>query len=297
MRPWLSRSLIAIPLTLVVVGLSVPALSGDGTRTAPVLAPAPAGTGTSWVAPAIPSVRSQGSTSTPLPGQPGAGPSTSPAPADPAVTSQLVTGTGIPVSTLVVNTPGRPRAASCQPWWPRHRISGGQHLRWPYLGAGTDRNRGLRPGAATAAPDGSTGWLEAGAVRSARTPWAVAVSLSSRSLTVYRSGQALGTWPVGVGAVGTPTPVDRTFISGDIAPVGIDSGLAPVIRPLGLHTSIPAVADEFPGGVIAIHGWRSENTDAAIFGRAISHGCIRVPASGLAVIGQIPTGSPVVVEG
>jgi len=135
------------------------------------------------------------------------------------------------------HTPGRPRAASCQPWWPRHRISGGQHLRWPYLGAGADRNRGLRPGAATAAPDGSTGWLEAGAVRSARTPWAVAVSLSSRSLTVYRSGQALGTWPVGVGAVGTPTPVGRTFISGDIAPVGIDSGLAPVYLDSGARWS------------------------------------------------------------
>lgn len=144
-------------------------------------------------------------------------------------------------------------------------------------------------------PNGSTAWLEASAVRAASTPWAVAVSLSSRSLTVYDSGRSVGSWAVAVGAPGTPTPVGKTFLAGDIAPVGSDAGLAPVIRPLGLHTDIPAVMDEFSGGVIAIHGWRSENTDAAVFGRAISHGCIRVPAAGLAVIGQIPTGSPVIV--
>lgn len=84
-------------------------------------------------------------------------------------------------------------------------------------------------------------------------------------------------------------------MAGDIAPVGIDAGLAPVIRPLALHTSIPAVMAEFPGGVIAIHGWHGENVDSAVFGQAISHGCIRVPAAGLAVVGQIPTGSPVIV--
>ncbi len=299
MNTWLRRSLIVVPLALVTAGLAVPALSGDGSRPAPVLVSAPAGTGTSWVAPAGPSSPQQGPAPTPLPGQPGAGPGPSPSTTPPAVpvTSQLVTTTDIPTSTLVVSPLSGPVTLHSSPSGP---VSGslaattyGGPTWVPVLSTSGTWDQVQLPGP----PNGSTGWLEAGAVRSARTPWAVAVSLSGRSLTVYRSGRSAGTWRVGVGAPGTPTPVGRTFLAGDIAPVGIDAGLAPVIRPLGWHTSIPAVMDEFPGGVIAIHGWRGENVDSAVFGRAISHGCIRVPASGLAAIGGIPTGSPVIVAG
>ena len=302
MNTWLRRSLIVAPLALVTAGLSVPVLAGDGSHPAPRLAPAPSSPETSWVAPAN-SSDSPGSGQGPVPGQP----VTSPAPVAQApvaqapvtgpVTSQLVTATGIPVSTTVVSplsgpvtlhsAPGGPVSGSLAAttyggptWVPVIATSGG----WDQVQLPT-------------APNGSTAWLEAGAVRAASTPWAVVVSLGARTIAVYSGGRQVGSWAAAVGAPSTPTPVGRTFLAGDIAPVGIDAGLAPVIRPLGWHTDIPAVMDEFPGGVIAIHGWRGENADAAIFGRAISHGCIRVPASGLAAIGGIPTGSPVIVAG
>lgn len=306
MHLWLRRSLIAVPLALVTAGLSVPVLAGDGSRPAPRLAAAPSSPGTSWVAPAGTSGTSgisgptQGHPSPPSRPSPSPSPSPGPvaqAPAPP-VTSQLVTtGTSIPAATTVVtplsgavtlhSAADGPVTGTLAPttyggptWVPILATSGG----WDQVQLPTG-------------PNGSTAWLEAGSVRAASTPWAVAVSLSSRSLTVYDSGRSVGTWPVAVGAPSTPTPVGRTFISGDIAPVGIDSGLGPVIRPLGLHISIPAVMDEFPGGVIAIHGWRDESADPAVFGKAISHGCIRVPAAGLQMIGKIPTGSPVIVQG
>jgi len=302
MTTWLRRFLIAVPIVALGAGLGVPALSGDGSRPAPRLAAAPSSPGTSWVAPAN-SSDSPGSGQGPVPGQP----VTSPAPVAQApvaqapvtgpVTSQPVTATGIPVSTTVVSPLSGPVTLHTSPGGP---VSGSLSATtyggptWvPVLATSGGWDQVELPGP----PNGSTAWLEAGAVRAASTPWAVVVSLSGRSLTVYSGGRSVGSWAVAVGAPSTPTPVGRTFISGDIAPVGIDAGLAPVIRPLGWHTDIPVVMDEFPGGVIAIHGWRSENTDPAIFGRAISHGCIRVPASGLAVIGGIPTGSPVIVQG
>lgn len=101
MNRWTSRTLIAIPLALVVTGLAVPALSGDGSHPAPVLAPAPSSPGTSWVAPASPS-RGQGSASAPVPGRQSSSP-TFVSGTVPAVTSQLVTaGTTVPSSTQVV---------------------------------------------------------------------------------------------------------------------------------------------------------------------------------------------------
>jgi lipoprotein-anchoring transpeptidase ErfK/SrfK len=38
---------------------------------------------------------------------------------------------------------------------------------------------------------------------------------------------------------------------------------------------------------VGVHGWR----DPSVFGRAISHGCVRVPAAALHILAAIPLGS------
>jgi lipoprotein-anchoring transpeptidase ErfK/SrfK len=67
---------------------------------------------------------------------------------------------------------------------------------------------------------------------------------------------------------------------------------SPLILPLGLHSN---TLDTFGGGpgTVGLHGW----PDPAVFGHAVSHGCVRVPADALRVLSRVPLGSPVMITG
>ncbi|MCL2542735.1 MAG: L,D-transpeptidase family protein [Nocardioidaceae bacterium] len=137
-------------------------------------------------------------------------------------------------------------------------------------------------------PDGSTGWLQASKVRSATTPYQIQVHLATRTLDLFKDDNEIGTWSVAVGAPSTPTPTGRTFLLGQL--VDDNQTFSPVILPLGTHSR---TLDSFGGGpgTVAIHGW----TDPSVFGQAVSHGCIRVPADALDRLRLIPLGTPVLI--
>jgi len=44
-------------------------------------------------------------------------------------------------------------------------------------------------------------------------------------------------------------------------------------------------------GTVGLHGW----PDPAVFGHAVSHGCVRVPTAALRTLSQVPLGSPVMI--
>ena len=92
-----------------------------------------------------------------------------------------------------------------------------------------------------------------------------------------------------MGAPDTPTPVGRTFLLGSIVDDG--QSYSPLILPLGSHSD---TLDTYGGGpgTVAIHGW----PDASVFGRAISHGCVRVPADALDQLRQVPLGTLVIID-
>lgn len=138
-------------------------------------------------------------------------------------------------------------------------------------------------------PNGSTGWLQTSGLVRARSPYLVQVHLGSRSLELSDDGVPAGTWPVAVGAAATPTPTGRTFLLGQLTDP--DQSYSPVIIPLGTHSQ---TLDTYGGGpgTVAIHGW----TDPSVFGQAVSHGCVRVPADALAVIRTLPLGTPVLID-
>jgi lipoprotein-anchoring transpeptidase ErfK/SrfK len=136
-------------------------------------------------------------------------------------------------------------------------------------------------------PNHSSGWIRSDGLETARTAYAIKVRLSSRKLTLYKSGKALATWTVAVGAAGTPTPTGRTFLLASLAPTKPPSG---VVLPVGAHS---ATLDTFGGGpgTVAFHGW----PDAKVFGRAASHGCVRIPPAALKALSAVPLGSPVLI--
>lgn len=142
-------------------------------------------------------------------------------------------------------------------------------------------------------PNGASGWIYTGDANKSRvnirsSPYLIRVEVSARKLSITDNGRTLGTWTVAVGSPGTPTPTGRTFVLALLAP--FHPACSPFILPLGLHSS---TLDTYGGGpgTVALHGW----PDPSVFGQAISHGCVRVPATALHLLTQVPLGSLVLI--
>ena len=138
-------------------------------------------------------------------------------------------------------------------------------------------------------PNGATGWLRTARVERRTSPYLVRVHIGSRQLQLYSGRMLMGSWPVAVGAPGTPTPPGRTFVLGSITDP--NQSYSPVILPLGAHSD---TLDSYGGGpgTVALHTW----PDASVFGTAASHGCIRVPADALNQLSQVPLGTLVLID-
>ncbi|MFF4236042.1 L,D-transpeptidase [Actinomadura geliboluensis] len=137
-------------------------------------------------------------------------------------------------------------------------------------------------------PNRASGWLAGTGLRTARTPYTVRVEVAKRQLTLLKSGRLAGRWTVAVGGAKTPTPAGRTFIMASVLPG--KKTPSPLVLPLGTHS---ATLDTFGGGpgTVALHGW----PDASVFGKAVTHGCVRVPADALKALSRVPLGSPVLI--
>jgi len=142
-------------------------------------------------------------------------------------------------------------------------------------------------------PDRSTGWIYDDGTPSTEleirvTPYLIRIEVGARKLTVYEYGAPLGTWTVAVGAAGTPTPTGRTFLLALLAPPS--PTYSPLILPLGTHSNTWSTFGGGPG-TVGLHGW----PDPAVFGHAVSNGCVRVPATALRILSTIPLGTLVVI--
>ncbi|XRQ09987.1 L,D-transpeptidase [Actinomadura welshii] len=139
-------------------------------------------------------------------------------------------------------------------------------------------------------PNQATGWIPAAQARTARTPYTIRVDLAERRLTLLKSAREVGRWKVAIGGSETPTPTGRTFLMATLA--RDEEAPSPLVLPLGTHS---ATLDTFGGGpgTVALHGW----PDASVFGKAVTHGCVRVPDDALKALSRVPLGSLVYVDG
>lgn len=138
-------------------------------------------------------------------------------------------------------------------------------------------------------PNGSTGWVRAGMVSQGKTTYVIRVHTGLKQMELYNNRVLMGAWRVAVGKGATPTPIGRTFIHGQFE--DSKQSFSPVILPLGTHS---ATLDNYGGGpgTVAIHGWK----DPKVFGKAVSHGCIRVPDDALQQLRQVPIGTIVLID-
>jgi lipoprotein-anchoring transpeptidase ErfK/SrfK len=139
-------------------------------------------------------------------------------------------------------------------------------------------------------PNRATGWIYTGGSQldTRRSAYLVRINVGARQLSVLDGDRLLGTWTAAVGAPATPTPTGRTFLLALLAPP--HPTYSPLILPLGFHSN---TLDTFGGGpgTVGVHGW----PNPSVFGRAVSHGCVRVPAAALRVLSLVPLGSLVLI--
>lgn len=154
----------------------------------------------------------------------------------------------------------------------------------PVVDSSGDWRRVLLP----SRPNQASGWVSAAGLKTAHTPYTVRVDLTQRRLTLRKSERTVGRWKVAVGGAKTPTPPGRTFLMANLAPA--KKTPSPIVLPLGTHS---ATLDTFGGGpgTVALHGW----PDASAFGKAVTHGCVRVPADALKALSRVPLGSLVFI--
>ncbi len=139
-------------------------------------------------------------------------------------------------------------------------------------------------------PNGATAWIPGDGLRTAKTSWAVHISLANGRMTVTKGGHSVGSWRIGQGKAHTPTPVGQTFLlAGFVDP---HQSFSPVIYALGAHSH---TLDTFGGGpgTVAVHGWP---TESGRLGK-VSHGCVRVPDAALKMFAKLPSGTPVDITG
>jgi lipoprotein-anchoring transpeptidase ErfK/SrfK len=201
----------------------------------------------------------------------------------PTVVTAAADGTVVhPTTSLPVSaTPGGPAVAVL----PDKQLGGPTWV--PVVESRSGWQRVLLP----SRPNGAAGWIPTGGgkVRTAHSPYAIKVDTSARRLQLLRSGRSLGTWTVAVGAPKTPTPVGRTFLLASLAPA--KPTYSPLILPVGVHSES---LDTFGGGpgTVAFHGWPQKS----VFGQAVTHGCVRVPADALRQLSKVPLGTPVSIS-
>jgi lipoprotein-anchoring transpeptidase ErfK/SrfK len=139
-------------------------------------------------------------------------------------------------------------------------------------------------------PNGSTAWVAREDVTLSTTPFWVVLSVSQRTITLYRAGIQIYRAPVGVGQPQWATPTGPSFVDA-LVPVPLNQQYiyGPLVLITGTHSN---VFTDFDGGdgTVGIHGYPSD--PASTQGVASSHGCIRANPQTIQALSQVPAGTP-----
>jgi hypothetical protein len=140
-------------------------------------------------------------------------------------------------------------------------------------------------------PNGHAGWVPRTSTRTGTTPWALRVTLHSRTVAAYRRGRLVKRFRAVVGKASTPTPRGSFFVEENVRLPSSAVG-APFALALSARSD---VYQEFEGGPgqIALHGLSNVGGTP---GTAASHGCVRLADGDIAWLARrIAPGVPVTI--
>jgi hypothetical protein len=139
-------------------------------------------------------------------------------------------------------------------------------------------------------PNGSMGWVRAEDVRVVTRSERLVVDLSARTMKLFRDGEHVRTYSVGVGRPEYPTATGTFYVW---AKVPQASATGPYgIYALGISGFSPVLSDWPGGGRMAVHG--TANPDDR--GNAVSHGCVRVHNDEMRDLTGLKMGTPVIIR-
>lgn len=138
-------------------------------------------------------------------------------------------------------------------------------------------------------PNGQYGWIPAADADLAPTAAQINVSVSRRTIDVYRHGKRVWHAIVAVGAPGMETPLGHYYVQEALYPVG-----DPFLGVWALVTSAYSKLSDWPGGgIVGIHG----TNEPWLLGQAVSHGCVRVSnQTALKLKRFTPVGTPIIIK-
>jgi lipoprotein-anchoring transpeptidase ErfK/SrfK len=140
-------------------------------------------------------------------------------------------------------------------------------------------------------PNGVTGFVRAARVRVGTVHARIVVDVSSRRLTLYRSGRRVLSTPVAVGSRATPTPTGSYYVNQRLIPADASGPYGPAA--LGISAFSNVLTGWTQGGPVAIHG----TNEPWSIGHAVSNGCVRVRNRVLRrLFAATPAGTPVLIR-
>jgi lipoprotein-anchoring transpeptidase ErfK/SrfK len=142
-------------------------------------------------------------------------------------------------------------------------------------------------------PNESTAWIPAGAAHLVVTPDRIVVDLTARRLELFVNNVMTQDFPVGVGAPSTPTTPGNFFVA--FFAEAPSPGYGPFVLVTSAHSDTITDWGGSGDAIIAIHGPITATADAEIgtTGATLSNGCVRLHDADLALLRDVPAGSPV----
>lgn len=138
-------------------------------------------------------------------------------------------------------------------------------------------------------PNGSTGWIRAEDGEMLGLPYRIDVSRGQHEVRLYRLGELVKTYPVGIGTEDTPTPGGTFYLKELLSPTNQGGEYGPYAY--GLSGFSDALSS-FAGGeaVIGLHGTNQPDS----IGTDVSSGCIRMRNEDITALAELlPLGTPV----
>jgi lipoprotein-anchoring transpeptidase ErfK/SrfK len=140
-------------------------------------------------------------------------------------------------------------------------------------------------------PNGITGWIPARGITLSPVRTRIVVSVSRRTLTLYRAGKVVLRSTVAVGAADTPTPTGRYYVNQRLVPDDASGPYGPAAIGVSAYSNV--LTGWVQGGPIAIHG----TNEPWSIGQAVSNGCIRLPNATLDRVFRLAdAGTPVIIN-
>jgi lipoprotein-anchoring transpeptidase ErfK/SrfK len=119
----------------------------------------------------------------------------------------------------------------------------------------------------------------------------IVIHRGARRLELLRAGRVVLRSPISTGAPDMPTPLGRFYVKERLIPADPNGPWGPAA--LGTSAYSDVLKSWVEGGPIGIHG----TDDPSAIGRAVSHGCIRLPNDAMRRLYALtPAGTPILIR-